>query len=137
MTWRSHSTSPGNLNGLFVLVVEDQPIILLELQALLADHGAQIVGPAADIEESLRLANTAELSSALLDVRLGAQTIAPVARVLEGRGIPFLFYSGQTDTDAVHSEWPDAPFLAKPAPARALVAAIKALSTRRSAAPQP
>jgi hypothetical protein len=35
----------------------------------------------------------------VLDVRIGRETIAPVARQLIKHGTPFLFYTGQLGTD--------------------------------------
>ncbi|MGH6955593.1 MAG: response regulator [Caulobacteraceae bacterium] len=127
MTWPVHPESGEALRGRMVLVVEDEPIVALELEAILADEGATVVGPVNDLAEGLRLAEAAGISAALLDVRLGRQTVAPLARALEMRGIPFIFYTGQGEADDVRREWPAALFIAKPAPARSLVAAVQAL----------
>lgn len=116
-----------------VLLVEDEPLIALELQSLLADEGALVVGPGRDLDESLRLARSNGVSAALLDVRLGGETVAPIAEALSERGVPFAFYTGQTETDEVRACWPGAPVLAKPAPSRQVVAVIRALCASRHA----
>ena len=64
---------------------------------------------------------------AILDVRIGRESVAPVARELTRRGIPFLFYTGQIGRDRMILEWPDRPVLAKPASSSRIVAAVAAL----------
>jgi DNA-binding NarL/FixJ family response regulator len=128
MTWNSRKPSAGRLRGASVLVVEDEPVVALELEAILGDEGARVVGPASDIEESLRLARSARISVALLDVRLARQSITPVAEALARRGVPFVFYSGQTEFDDVRAAWPKAIFIAKPAPSHRLITALSELA---------
>ncbi len=133
MTWKPADGHSTILRGQRVLVVEDEPLIALELKAVLADGGAQVVGPVSDLAESLKLART-PLSAALLDVRLGRQTVAPLAQLLQDQGVPFAFYTGQVETDAVRRQWPSAPVIAKPSPGRDVVAAVERLCAR---APNP
>jgi DNA-binding response OmpR family regulator len=66
-------------------------------------------------------------AAVVLDVRIGNDTIAPVARGLTERKIPFLFYTGQVNTDPIWREWPASQVIAKPARPRSLVAAVAAL----------
>ncbi len=91
------------LSGARVLVVEDEAFIAFELQATLTDAGAQVIGPSLTLAEAFALASRENLSAAVLDVRLGRDTIGPVARQLAARGIPFLFYTGQVETDPIRS----------------------------------
>ena len=56
----------------------------------------------------------------MLDVRIGAETAKPVAALLRERGVPFAFYTGQVDFEALRRDWPGAPVIAKPAPTRQL-----------------
>jgi DNA-binding response OmpR family regulator len=109
------------------LVVEDEPVVALELETLLTEEGAQVIGPATNVEEGLRLVQNEAITSALLDVRLGRETVAPVAKALQRRGIPFVFYTGQTESDAVRREWPDVVCLDKPATSLSLIRAIERL----------
>jgi DNA-binding response OmpR family regulator len=121
VTWKTADGHGSALRGQRILVVEDEPLIALELKVVLDDDGAKVVGPVSDLAESLRLART-PLSAALLDVRLGPQTAAPLAQLLHEQGVPFAFYTGQTETDSVRRQWPAAPAVAKPSPGRVLVA---------------
>jgi CheY-like chemotaxis protein len=82
------------LSSLKVLVVEDEALVSMLVEDMLTDLGCLIVGPAAEIEEALRLANSADIDAALLDVNLGGRPIFPVADALKARGVPFAFASG-------------------------------------------
>jgi len=82
------------LTSLKVLVVEDEALVSMLVEDMLTDLGCAIVGPAAEIEEALRLAGSADIDAALLDVNLGGRPIFPVADALKARGVPFAFASG-------------------------------------------
>ncbi len=135
--WRRRATlgHPGEsfqdlyqgLQGARILVVEDEPIIAMELQSVFEDKGAVVVGPARTLEAALRHAGKAQISAAVLDLRLGPEPIAPVARLLRARDIPFLFYSGQPRNDPLRAEWPEALFLSKPATTHQLMIAVLSL----------
>jgi CheY-like chemotaxis protein len=81
--------------GLAVLVVEDESMICLLLEDMLADLGCKVVGTACNFNRALELAECQEsIDVAILDVNLGGEPVFPVADVLSGRGIPFLFATG-------------------------------------------
>ena len=119
------------LSAARVLLVEDDFIILLELETILTEAGAQIVGSCSSVEAALIVAMDGDINAALLDIRLGRQTIAPVARCLAQRDIPFAFYTAQTHMDSSLAEWPEHPVLGKPAPPSAIVATVTRLVTSR------
>jgi DNA-binding response OmpR family regulator len=123
------ATSP-RLDGSRVLVVEDDFFIGLELAATLRDAGADVVGPLQTVQSALAGAEDQKLSAAILDIRLGNETVEPVARRLAEHAIPFLFYTGQSTTDPVQAMWPDCRIVAKPALPSSLLSAIAALVTR-------
>lgn len=114
------------LRGARLLVAEDEVLIALELHAILADAGAEVVGPALSIPAALTLAATETLSGAILDLTLLRSTIVPVAQVLAQRGVPFVFYTGQDDVRPVVAEWPESRIILKPALPRVVVRAIAA-----------
>ena len=113
------------LAGAHLLLVEDDRLILMDLEAQVRDADAAIVDMCTDIDTALALIDRTErIDAALLDIRLGHDSIAPVARALQARGIPFAFYSGQGETDPVHLEWPAAGVVHKPAPPWAIVSML-------------
>jgi CheY-like chemotaxis protein len=83
-----------DLAGLRAFVVEDEALLLMTLEDMLADLGCQVVASACDIDEALRLARDAVADVALLDVNLAGMRIDPVAELLAARGIPIVFVTG-------------------------------------------
>jgi CheY-like chemotaxis protein len=80
----------NTLSSLKVLVVEDEALVSMLVEDMLTDLGCVVVGPAAEIEEALRLAGSADIDAALLDVNLGGRPIFPVADALKARGAAVL-----------------------------------------------
>src|SRR6185437_16423794 len=68
------------LRGLTVLLVEDDFLLLSELEAVLRDAGADMVHACRTIGEAIALLDEGNVSAAILDVRVGCDTIGPVAR---------------------------------------------------------
>ena len=60
----------------------------------------------------------------MLDLRLGRDSVAPVAQILAERHVPFLFYTGQPASDSVRRAWPQSTTLSKPASSDEIVQAI-------------
>jgi DNA-binding NtrC family response regulator len=125
MSWEARAPSTPTLEGLRVLVVDDEMIIALDIECTLEEAGAVVIGPAHDVAEALALVRGQSLSVAVLDVRLGGATVEPVAEALFDRGVPFVFYSGQVQSEACFMRWPKAASLAKPSPSRVLTEAIR------------
>jgi DNA-binding response OmpR family regulator len=118
------------LKGARVLVVEDDFLILTELEQVLSEAGAEVAGLCRTVEEALDLAKGDNLSAAILDIMLGRESVAPVARELDDGGIPFVFYSGQAETDPIRREWPGCKIFSKPARPQAIVNALADLVKR-------
>ena len=77
-----------------ILVVEDEAIIAMLVEEMVLDFGSEVVGPAAKMDDALRLASQAPLDAAILDVNVGGAVVFPVADVLQQRGIPIIFATG-------------------------------------------
>jgi len=112
------------LRGARVLVVEDDMLLLMELESVLLDAGAEIAGLCRTVDDALTITDESRVSAAILDVRVGQQTIAPVARRLASRGTPFVFYTGQIESDPELKEWKGHKVLSKPSRRSAIVAAV-------------
>jgi DNA-binding response OmpR family regulator len=121
---RRDAFSDARLSGSRVLVVEDDFIIALDVQSSLEEAGAIVVGPAFTLSQALELARRENVSAATLDLRLGHESAASVAAVLEERHIPFIFCTGQPVGDPVRRAWPHTKVLSKPASGHEIVAAI-------------
>src|SRR5438876_3926512 len=84
----------GKLKGTRVLLVEDEFLIAEELAEILADAGAEVVGPYSNLKQALEAASSARIDIALLDVNLDGAEIYPAASALAARAIPFVFMTG-------------------------------------------
>ena len=100
------------LRGRKVLVVEDEALIAMLFEDILADLGCEVVGPAMNVRQALELAGSA-IDIAVLDLNLAGESSFPVAGVLRERGVPVVFSSGY-GSSGLPPEWQDAPTLPKP-----------------------
>jgi PAS domain S-box-containing protein len=96
-----------------VLVVEDEPMVAMELMMELRDGGASTIGPATSCSQALALIGREAPDLALLDGNLNGEKIDAVADALAARDIPFAFVSGY-DRDHLPSDHAARPMLAKP-----------------------
>jgi CheY-like chemotaxis protein len=100
------------LAGRCILIVEDEPLIALEVHAAFRAAGASIVS-AADSREALRMISLPDLSAAVVDINLGSgDDCSAVCKRLSDRRIPFVFYTGDVRAD-IMLKWPRAPLLTK------------------------
>jgi CheY-like chemotaxis protein len=114
------------LHGLRILVVEDDPIIALDIVGTLADAGATVIGPVYRVARALDLLETSVIDIAVLDYRLENESVSPVADRLSTRGIPYLFHT--SSRNQVEQAHPGVPILEKPTRPEQLVVALKALT---------
>lgn len=96
-----------------MLVVEDEFMIAMAVEAVVTDAGGVVVEMAATLEQALALAATAEFDAALLDINLNGENSFPVADILGKRGIPFAFVTGY-GRKIVPDSFAEAPILTKP-----------------------
>ena len=101
-----------------ILVLEDEPLILMELALSLQDENVEPV-TATNCADALRSLDEGALHAAILDVNLGrGTTCEPVAHALAARGIPFLLHSGDLVRQGELIEGIDAEVIPKPASGR-------------------
>lgn len=116
----------SSLQGVRVLIVEDEVILLLNLKDMLRDLGCVVAGTADKLDDALEIARTSDFDVALLDVNLGGKRVDPVADAIRARGTPIVFVSGYGKTAA------SGLVLEKPYDAAALERMLgEALGTRR------
>ena len=96
-----------------VLIVEDEGLIALLLEELMERMGYDVVAVSSTLEEAVERARTVSVDFAMLDINLNGKESFPVAEVLRGRGIPFLFATGYGDS-ALASDHADALVVEKP-----------------------
>jgi CheY-like chemotaxis protein len=105
----------GSFALLRVLVVEDEPLVAMELAAVVEDAGHVVIGPASTCAQALQLVASHAPHIALLDGNLNGERIDEVADILSAQGMPFAFVSGygKEHLPAAHGHRPMAakPFL--------------------------
>lgn len=111
------------LNGLKILVLEDNLVIAMDVELLLQDRGA-IVETVATANAAL--AKLADFSPdvAVLDINLDQGTSLPVAEVLIARNIPFIFATGYSDPSMLPEGFANILILQKPFETAALEQAL-------------
>lgn len=119
------------LEGLSVLLVEDEYLIALDAEQILRDLGAATVDIATNINRAHKNAEEGRYDLALLDVNLNGELSYPVAEVLRGRGVPVVFASGyELKGRQIHDEQQNDISVSKPYTADrlrdALLSALKA-----------
>jgi CheY-like chemotaxis protein len=96
-----------------VLLVEDEIMIALLLEEMLAELDFEVVGPVARLDRAVEMAQRQALDVALLDVNLNGKEIYPVAEALAAREVPFVFVTGY-GRGTLRAPYCDRPTLQKP-----------------------
>jgi DNA-binding response OmpR family regulator len=127
----SMTTEPVNvLQGARVLLLEDETLVSMMVEDMLADLGCEIVGPFARLDLAMSfVADNPAVDPALLDVNLGGVRSFPMAEALADKGVPFVFTTGY-DESGMPDEWRDRPSLRKPFMMHEMAAVLKKAITR-------
>jgi CheY-like chemotaxis protein len=126
------TTSGTALQGLSVLVVEDETIVSLLVESMLADLGCDDVWYASGVEEGLALLDARTPDAAVLDVNLAGKPVYPIARRLADAGVPFVFATGY-GASGIHEDWSGRPVLQKPFHCDMLAAGLASALQAKSA----
>jgi DNA-binding response OmpR family regulator len=110
----------GPLDGRLVLVVEDEPLVALDVVQALEAAGARVI-TARTLATALRCAEEPDLSAAVLDHGLRDTDTSDVCTKLKERNIPFVVYSGYTH---IEGDCGDGELVQKPASPHLLVATL-------------
>jgi len=94
MGTQASEEQPLDLAGVRAFVVEDEALVLLTIEDMLAELGCRVAVASQHVDHALRLAVDAAVDVALLDVNVGGTRIDPVAQVLAARNIPIVFVTG-------------------------------------------
>jgi CheY-like chemotaxis protein len=101
------------LSGRRVLVVEDEMLVLIMIEDMLADLGCKSVASAATVDKALALINEQIFDVVMLDMNLNGNDSYVVAETLAARGIPFFYSTGNTGRSS-RDGFSDRPVLKKP-----------------------
>jgi CheY-like chemotaxis protein len=96
-----------------VLLVEDEYLIRMLLEDMLAELGYTIAEAVGTIAEASKLAASGVFDIAILDVNVDGEEIYPVADILAKRGLPFVFVTGYGE-NSLPAKYRSRPALQKP-----------------------
>ena len=87
------------LAGRRVLVIEDEMLILMMIEDMLADLVCESVSVASKIGPAISLIEGQEFDTAMLDMNLNGIESYPIADALSARDVPYFFSTGNSVTD--------------------------------------
>lgn len=96
-----------------VLLVEDEPLVAMMLTDMLTELGLRVNGPHGTLTAAVAAAKVAESKAAILDVNLAGDKIYPVAEILDGQKVPFVFVTGYA-RDSIDKRFSETVVLQKP-----------------------
>ncbi|MHA6346318.1 PAS domain S-box protein [Roseivivax sp. CAU 1761] len=131
-TDRWHSTGPASdvstVAGKRVLIVEDEALIAFDLERLLSDAGAEVLGPVFSLDQATELAANEDFDCAVLDANLAGFSSRQLWESFAAQGKPFVILTGYENLDAP----PTCRVLRKPVEEAQLIAALSAELLRTS-----
>ena len=106
------------------LIVEDEPLVLMDLEDRLTAMGYRVVGKATNLDRGCALARDLDIDFAVLDVNLAGANSAAIADELCSRGVPFIFVTGYTKS-GIAERYRNCVSVAKPYETTALQQALQ------------
>jgi CheY-like chemotaxis protein len=119
------------LDGLRILLLEDELLIAMDVEQLCYDNGAAVVALARTLDEIDVDASLGSFDVAIVDLMLEGVSTLDFARRLQGAAIPFVFASGYSEDDGLKASFPQVPLVTKPYSGQDLVDAIAGVCGRR------
>ena len=108
-----------------ILIVEDDPLIAMEMSERLEDMGYEILGPAHTVEDGARLGANQRPDAALLDANLHGKSSVELGVALAASGVPIAFCTGYDEIKGLPAHLAKSPVLTKPIPDDQLKAALE------------
>ena len=101
------------LAGKRILIIEDEPLVQMDLQSTLATAGCEVIGPVGILDKARTFIADAVFDAALLDVNLSGHKVDELATALTRKNVPFAFVSGY-GRESLPSGFREAVLLKKP-----------------------
>jgi len=113
------------LNGLHVLVLEDEFLIAMDVEDLCREQGAASVSIVRNFND-LRAFADVRIDAAVLDVMLSGTPTFDFAKELREQNVPFVFATGHADDAQMFSEFSGVEVVGKPFAGPDLIRALEA-----------
>jgi DNA-binding response OmpR family regulator len=119
------------------LVVEDQALIAMSIEAYLDEVGIDTAGPFASCESALAWARERSPDMALLDFKLRDGPCTEIALMLKERGVPVVIYSGVPKKVGIPPELRGVTWVEKPADRAEILQALASAASKTLRFPEP
>ena len=118
--------APARAKGLRVMIVEDEALIAMDLEATVEALGHEVIAVPSRLSDALDRLATLRPDIALLDGNLRGESSVPLAERLHALGVPVVFVTGYEQIENLPEALLDAPVLTKPVSEPSLAAALRA-----------
>ena len=119
-----HTTNGASLNGHLILIVEDEVLLAIDLEEIIAEHGGEVLASVPTVAQALTAITRHRPDAAILDRNLAGESTDLVAEALVSGGIPFVVVSGYGSQQAELASLRGAPFIKKPYDPEVLVSCL-------------
>jgi DNA-binding response OmpR family regulator len=113
-----------------ILIIEDEPLLALDLEDTLINAGFAVSGTARTLAMALALIESVNCDAAIVDANLGGVSASPAASALSVLGVPYIVFSGYSP-EQHRGPFPDAHFIQKPCRPAQLIQALNSIVIRR------
>jgi len=113
------------LQGLRVLVVEDEALVAMLIEEYLKEFGCVVACSVRRVANGHESLGDSRVGAAVLDVNVAGKSVSPIAEALEEQKIRFIFASGY-GARGVGARWSGRPVREKPFAAQDLRASLLA-----------
>jgi DNA-binding response OmpR family regulator len=121
----------GSLDGLRILLFEDEALIALDVEQVCLDAGAGTVSVVHTLDAAPAALAAADFDAAILDVMLAGKSTSSVAHQLMRDGTPFIFATGYSDRIDHLAEFENIPVVTKPYVGGAIAEALSGAIRKR------
>jgi DNA-binding response OmpR family regulator len=115
-----------SLKGKRILLIEDEPLVSMDMETSLTAAGCEVIGPAGTIADAKLLVEDGNYDAALVDANLAGYPVDELAAVLTRKNCPFAFVTGY-GREALPRGFRDAVLLGKPFSQDQLLVIVEAL----------
>jgi DNA-binding response OmpR family regulator len=109
-----------------ILIVEDDPMLALDLEELIVDAGFKIAAIAGKLEKAFALIESGGFDAAIVDANLAGVSASPLASAMTARSLPFIVLSGYS-SEQLQGAFPGALFLQKPSRPAQIIQALNTI----------
>jgi PAS domain S-box-containing protein len=114
-----------------ILIIEDEPLIAMDLEEIVTAQGYKIAGQAVSVETALNAIATQKPDIAIVDGSLQGEPVDAIVTKLAERNVPYVVVTGLAPANLPQEVRDNnVPILRKPAIASDLIAALRTVAAR-------